>query len=59
MCRSSSELFTTLAGTGVASAFALFKAHWDMLRDRKAFRDAKKRESDQEVRNNAVDDSEA
>ena len=58
MCRSSSELFTTLAGTGVASALALLKAHWDMLRDRRAFRDAKKRESDQAVRNNAVDDSE-
>ena len=59
MCRSSSELFTTLAGTGVASAFALIKAHWDILRDRRAFRDAKKRESDQKVKSNAVDDSEA
>ena len=58
MCRSSSELFTTLAGTGVASALALIKAHWDMLRDRKAFREAKKRESDHEMGNNAVDDSE-
>ena len=30
-----------------------------MLRDRKAFREAKKRESDQEVRSKAVDDSDA
>ena len=59
MCRSSSELFTTLAGTGVASAFALIKAHWDILRDRKAFREAKKRESDQEVKSKTVNDSEA
>ena len=43
MCRSSPEVFTTLAGTGLASVLAMLRMHWDMLRDRKAFNRAKKR----------------
>ena len=45
MCRLSSELLVAAGGGGVLATVATFaKAHWDALRHRKAFKNAKKRE---------------
>ena len=45
MCRLSSEVFAVAGGGGaLATAATFFKAHWDAIKDRKAFRAAKKRE---------------
>ncbi len=46
MCRLSAEMFAVTGGGGVfATAAAFAKAHWDAMRDRKAFRKAKEREN--------------
>ena len=45
MCRLSAEMFAVTGGSGVfATAAAFAKAHWDAMRDRKAFKTAKERE---------------
>ncbi len=45
MCRLSSEVFVAAGGGGaLATVATFFKAHWDSIRDRKAFRSAKERE---------------
>lgn len=45
MCRLSAEMFAVIGGGGAfATAAAFAKAHWDAIRDRKAFQDAKERE---------------
>ena len=45
MCRLSSELFVvTGGGSALATVTAFAKMHWDAIRDRKAFKAAKKRE---------------
>ena len=45
MCRLSAEMFAVTGGGGVfATAAAFAKAHWDAVRDRKAFQEAKERE---------------
>ncbi len=45
MCRLSAEMFAVTGGSGAfATAAAFAKAHWDAMRDRKAFREAKERE---------------
>ena len=45
MCRLSSEVFVAAGGSGaIATIATFFKAHWDAIRDRKAFKAAKERE---------------
>ena len=45
MCRMSSEAFAAAGGSGVLATIATFaKVHWDAIKDRKAFKAAKKRE---------------
>ncbi len=45
MCRLSSEVFVAAGGGGaLATVATFFKAHWDSVRDRKAFKAAKERE---------------
>ena len=45
MCRLSSEVFVAAGGGGaLATVATFFKAHWDSIRDRKAFKAAKERE---------------
>ena len=45
MCRLSSEVFVAAGGGGaLATAATFIKAHWDSVRDRKAFKAAKERE---------------
>ena len=45
MCRLSSEVFVAAGGSGVLASVATFaKAHWDAIKDRKAFRAAKERQ---------------
>ena len=45
MCRMSSEVFAAAGGSGVLATIATFaKAHWDAIKDRKAFKAAKERE---------------
>ena len=43
MCRSTSELWVAVGGTSAAGVVAMLRLHWDMLRDRKAWREAAKR----------------
>ena len=51
MCRLSAEMFAVTGGSGAfATAAAFAKAHWDAMRDRKAFRKAKERENLNELR---------
>ena len=48
MCRLSSEVFVAAGGSGVLASVATFaKAHWDAIKDRKAFRAAKERHDQQ------------
>ena len=44
MCRSTADVWVAVGGTGVAGILAILRMHWDMLRDRRAFGDALKRE---------------
>ena len=45
MCRLSSEIFVAAGGgSALATAATFAKVHWDAIRDRKAFKAAKKRE---------------
>ena len=45
MCRLSAEMFAVTGGGSVfATAAAFAKAHWDAMRDRKAFRKARERD---------------
>ena len=45
MCRISSELFIAAGGSGIIATVTTFaKAHWDAIKDRKAFKAAKKRD---------------
>ncbi len=44
MCRLSSEVFAVAGGgSALATAVTFVKAHWDAVKDRKAFRAAKAR----------------
>ena len=50
MCRLSAEMFAVTGGGSVFATVAAFaKAHWDAMRDRKAFRKAKERENPDEL----------
>ena len=50
MCRLSSEVFVAAGGSGVLASVATFaKAHWDAIKDRKAFRAAKEREDQRRI----------
>lgn len=44
MCRSTSDLWLAAGGTSIAGILAALRIHWDMLRDRRAWRDAVKRD---------------
>jgi len=47
MCRLSSELFVAAGGSGIIATITTFaKFHWDAIKDRKAFKNAKERESE-------------
>ena len=47
MCRLSSEVFLAAGGGTAAASIATFaKVHWDAIRDRKAFKAAKRRRPD-------------
>lgn len=43
MCRSTTDIWLAAGGTSVAGLIAALRIHWDMLRDRQAWRDAMKR----------------
>lgn len=48
MCRLSSEVFVAAGGSGVLASVATFaKAHWDAIKDRKAFKAARERQEQQ------------
>ena len=48
MCRLSSEVFVAAGGGSAFATIATFaKAHWDAIKDRKAFKAAKEREQSQ------------
>lgn len=44
MCRSTSDLWLAAGGTSIAGILAALRIHWDILRDRRAWRDAVKRD---------------
>ena len=54
MCRSTSDLWLAAGGTSIAGILAALRIHWDMLRDRRAWRDAVRRG---EGKRDAEDDS--
>ena len=57
MCRLSSEVFLAAGGGTAAASIATFaKVHWDAIRDRKAFKAAKKRNVAPRDGEPAVDD---
>ena len=43
MCRSTTDIWLAAGGTSAAGLIAALRIHWDMLRDRRAWRDAMKR----------------
>ena len=46
MCRLSTELLATVGGSGIIATITTFaKIHYQAIKDRKAFKDAKKRNS--------------
>ena len=57
MCRLSAEMFAVTGGSGVfATAAAFAKAHWDAIRDRKAFKAAKERERQKSEQSSDIQD---
>lgn len=46
MCRSTADVWVALGGTGLAGITAVLKMHWDMVRDRNAWREARRHSSD-------------
>ena len=60
MCRLSSEVFVAAGGSGVLASVATFaKAHWDAIKDRKAFKAAKEREQSRRSEQSTVNDQAA
>ena len=57
MCRLSSEVFVAAGGGGALASVATFaKAHWDAIKDRKAFKAAKERDQSRQSEQSAVND---
>ncbi len=58
MCRFSAEMFAVTGGGSIfATAVAFAKAHWDGIRDRKAFRKGKERERENNDRSSDIQDA--